>query len=826
VDDYARAARLLTLETPPQHRVFRRWYVETIVAQLRAATDGPPAVPQSFEQRLLAELDAVTAAQRMTDRGARLQAVTSALANATTAEEVAAVVVSEGVAALGASGGGLILAGADRLTVPAAVGYGGTLLEKLRAERPDAELPAAHALRSGEPVWLESRQSRDERFPDLGEMEAETVSLCAVPLRGADRILGALRFSFTSQRLFGDDERRFVYALAGQTAQALERSSLYEAERAARSAAESLAARLARLQQVMTGLAAVTELGEVIEVIITQAADAVGAVVASLCLVEGDTVRVAGIRGERMGTRERWGSFPLAADLPASEAIRTGELVVVPDRAELDRRYPDLVGYVHGERALVCLPMHVGGRAIGALTLSFGLERNIVDSGELAFLASLAEACGQAVGRVKALEAARLATDKLAFLAQASAELASSLDDRVTLASVANLVVPRLADWCTVHVLRDGQLEPVAVAHVDPDKVAFARRLQRRYPIDPDAPRGVPEVVRSGRAELVAEITPAMVDAADAPPELLDAVRELGLRSVLTVPLTGPAGTIGAIQLVSAESGRLYGQDDLALAEELGRRAALAVQNAWEYRQQTSRLATITRVAEAAQRAILAPVPPRVGPLALAAAYVSAAEEALVGGDFYETVVREGAVRLLIGDVRGKGLDAVRLATVVLGQFRAAGVECDGLGAVAAQMDQRLAPYLDDEDFVTALLVEVAPDGSCQLVSCGHPPALHVRAGTVSEVACSPSVPLGLGALPPPATIQLERGDRLLLYTDGLIEARDQAGHFAELDSLVAPLATEPLASALDHVLERLSAVAGGALADDLAMLVAEYRPR
>ena len=135
--------------------------------------------------------------------------------------------LNEGVAALGAAGGGLLLAtNADQLALPGAVGYDETVLAGLRTESRDAELPAAAALRSGEPVWLESRAERDERFPRLAGLEATTVALCAVPLEVQGRRLGALRFSFDQARLFDEDERRFVLALAAQTAQALDRAQL------------------------------------------------------------------------------------------------------------------------------------------------------------------------------------------------------------------------------------------------------------------------------------------------------------------------------------------------------------------------------------------------------------------------------------------------------------------------------------------------------------------------------------------------------------------------------------------------------------------------
>jgi serine phosphatase RsbU (regulator of sigma subunit) len=235
-DAYARAARLLTLETPHVHRLFRRWYVEAVARQLRdlsAGRDAKPAV--GFEIRMLDEIQRLATLQRITDRAARLQRVTAALARTRTPEDVAAVVVSEGVIALGAAGGGLLVPAEDgeHLAVPGAVGYGEDLVDALRDEPLDAPLPAATALRTGEPVWLESRGERDRQYPALLGFEGATLSMCAVPLRAGGRILGALRFSFSTRRLFDDDEREFVLALAAQTAQTLLRTELYAAEREA-----------------------------------------------------------------------------------------------------------------------------------------------------------------------------------------------------------------------------------------------------------------------------------------------------------------------------------------------------------------------------------------------------------------------------------------------------------------------------------------------------------------------------------------------------------------------------------------------------------------
>ena len=230
-DAYCRATRLLTLETPPRHRIFRRWYVQELIGQLRSMAAGEqPEPPQPFEDRLLQEIDRVAEAERAADRATRLYALASALANAATPEAVADAVLTEGVSALEASGGGVLLAtDADRLLVPGTIGYDEGVVQALRRESRDAELPAAASMRTGESVWIESRAERDRRFPELTALERTTVAVCAVPLIVQGRRLGALRFSFSEPRLFDEDERQFIRALAAQTAQVLDRAQLQQA---------------------------------------------------------------------------------------------------------------------------------------------------------------------------------------------------------------------------------------------------------------------------------------------------------------------------------------------------------------------------------------------------------------------------------------------------------------------------------------------------------------------------------------------------------------------------------------------------------------------
>jgi signal transduction histidine kinase/ActR/RegA family two-component response regulator len=164
--------------------------------------------------------------------------------------------------------------------------------------------------------------------------------------------------------------------------------------------------------------------------------------------------------------------------------------------------------------------------------------------------------------------------------------LASTLDYQTTLAKLAQLAVPVLADWCAVDMVgEDGGLVRLAVVHADPAKVAWAHELQKRYPVDMDAPHGVPNVLRTGLSELYGDIPDEMLAAAAIDDEHLRIMREIGFTSAMVVPLLAQGRSLGAITFVSAESGRHYGPSDLAFAEDLARRAATAIDNALLYAQ-------------------------------------------------------------------------------------------------------------------------------------------------------------------------------------------------------------------------------------------------
>jgi PAS domain S-box-containing protein len=211
-----------------------------------------------------------------------------------------------------------------------------------------------------------------------------------------------------------------------------------------------------------------------------------------------------------------------------------------------------------------------------------GIERPIDDSA-----APIRGTSGETVGVVlvfRDITERKRAEHASRFLAEASKSLAALVDYGSTMQKVARLAVPVFADWCAVDMLEpDGSVRRVAVAHVDPSKVELAHELNRRFPPDPDAPQGVRHILRTGQAELVSEITDALLVERVQNEELLHILRELGLKSYMGVPLQARGKTVGAITFVAAESGRRFDATDLAVAEELAHRAAIAMENARLY---------------------------------------------------------------------------------------------------------------------------------------------------------------------------------------------------------------------------------------------------
>ncbi len=238
-------------------------------------------------------------------------------------------------------------------------------------------------------------------------------------------------------------------------------------------------------------------------------------------------------------------------------------------------------------------------------------------------------------------------------------------------------------------------------------------------------------------------------------------------------------------------------------------------------------------VAEVAQRAIIRSLPTAVGPVLLASRYVSATKEAQIGGDLYEVAVRPSGLRVIVGDVRGKGLAAVNLAAKVLSTFRAWAPIEDDAAALLERLDHAVSEGAEDEEFVTAIVVDVAADGTLTITNSGHHPPVLVSTGSEGDryrllAAALDTPPLGLydlapsAATPVPNTVSWDVGDRLLMYTDGLVEAPGPSGREFPPEAWAPLLSDGSLEACLDRLVDSVYKRSHDRLDDDLALVLLE----
>jgi serine phosphatase RsbU (regulator of sigma subunit) len=564
---------------------------------------------------------------------------------------------------------------------------------------------------------------------------------------------------------------------------------------------EPLGDRLTGLARVTAELIEATTADAVTRIVVEHSAVAVGATIASLTLrVEPEEVRLAGLWGGMDGDAEAYASIPLSTSTPATDVIRSRHRLVLVGRDEILRAYPHLPRIDRGERSILVLPLNTASGTLGAIGLSFPGRREFA-AAELDFLDILADSCAQALLRIQAEGEASERQAQLSFLAEASAELASSLDYESTLARVAQLAVPTFADWCAIDLVKDNRLRRLAVAHVDPAKVEYAHELAQRYPSDPESGAGAWQVMRTGRSELIAQITDEMLVAAARDDEHLRIARELALHSAITVPLIARGRTLGVITWVRAESQLRYSQDDVEFAEELARRAAVSIDNSDLHSQ------TLT-VAIRLQHAVLPPALPELEGID-AAAYYSPSGRTGVGGDFYDVLALPGGrVALFVGDVMGRGVEAAASMAQVRASVRAYIAVDPQPAAVLAKLDMMMAAYGEDQ-LVTLVYLLVDPQRDELLVAnAGHPAPMLLRAdSSVEQLPSADGGPLGISVgRRRHHRIDFCPGDTVLLFTDGLIERRTEdidAGR-ARLGRGLGALAEGDLQPTLDALVDQV----------------------
>lgn len=411
------------------------------------------------------------------------------------------------------------------------------------------------------------------------------------------------------------------------------------------------------------------------------------------------------------------------------------------------------------------------------------------------------------------------------LLSEVSGLLVASLDWERTLQQVAEAATPLLADWCAVDLLDpSGALRPVAVAHQDPATLELAARQRTLQPARSAQGGAVAQVIATGRSALHEQITDQAIIAEARDEQHLKLLRSAQMRSAMIVPMIARGRTLGAITLVSSTSGRAFDREDLALAEDLAGRCALALDNARLYREREAQARTL-------QQSLLPPALPDVPGLLLASAYMPAGEGNEVGGDFYDAfAVGDGRWVLALGDVCGKGAEAAAVTALVRYTIRALAARHQHPSQLLAEVNDAMLRQRDDGRFVTLAVGYLTPcqdgaGGQLELALGGHhEPVLTGRDGAQRRVGRRGSL---LGVLDQVTfhdeLVELGPGDSLLLFSDGVVERRIDGR--AREDDQALEITLQRLAAScdpqivVDQVVDEVLSSQGGAAFDDVTLL-------
>jgi PAS domain S-box-containing protein len=658
-------------------------------------------------------------------------------------------------------------------------------LEALRADYPldpAGEHPVARVIRSGEPVLLPEMTDALLRSFAQGSKHAAFMiehgyrSAAVAPLLARNRTLGALSLLRLGDGIrYRKEDMDLACELARRAALAIDNARLFSDLRRTEQ----------RLEAVLVNLAeAITVVDEEGHTVFANQAAA-------------DLLRVAS--PEDLTSAEPGAIMPRF--LVFDEQGRELDLDQMPGRRLFAGEHPEpllvrnIVRATGEERWIIVRASPVTDPETGRILYAVNVFENIT-----------------AVKRVQLAES---------FMSGASRVLASSLDYGETLQRVARLTVPHLASWCAIDLLNEqGEIERVAVQHPDPAMMELAEQLNRDYRLSPDEPTGVPEVIRTSEARVYTDIPPDALAQYARDNKHLELLNAIGATAVILVPMIGAAGTIGAITLVSSGEDRKLSEADLPLAERLARRAGTAVENARLYTERT-------RIAQTLQKALLPESLPEIPGAEVVARYCAAGELNDVGGDFYD-VFDHGPNRwmLAIGDVCGKGPRAAGVTALARHTLRAAALREQSPTEILVTLHRALRRQPVGADLCTVCLVTMEQAmGRTRLTVAlaGHPPPLLITAdGTTSFVGEHGTL---LGVLDPIdiglTQIEIDPGDTLLLYTDGLPDAGVAGAQLGEarMIELCHRAPRESLEGMLEHIERAAVDHAAGSLRDDLALL-------
>ena len=638
----------------------------------------------------------------------------------------------------------------------------------------DVRTPMGDCVKSGEPVFLDGHDNRADDYPQLPRL-VDGEAIAAVPIRGRGGVLGAISFRFPAGRRLERGDRSLMLTIGQHYGQALDRARLFEAAESERQRLEAL------MNQLPVGVAiAEAPTGHIVAVN-AKATEIWRAPPAGAEPITDVSPYIAfHPDGSRFST----------ADWPIARSLATGEVV---ENEEVDVEFSDGTrGWVNISARPV---LDAAGNVLGAVT-------TLVDVTE-----------------------PRRRETEARFLAEATDLLTESLDPEESLRRLARLVVPRLADWCVVYVREGTRIRTVALEHSDPRKKELGLELNRRYPTDPEGEAGVALVMRTGRSQLTPRLTREMLEAAAPDAEYARVIfDELGLRSALTVPLRARGQLFGALILVSAESDRVFDERDVAFAEDFATHAALAVANARLYAEQQE-------IARTLQRSLLPLRLPDIPGVEMATRYRAAGEHNMVGGDFYDLwEIGQGSFGIAIGDVCGKGAAAAALTALARHTVRTASLALpDHRPAdVLRALNDAVMKRAGSGQFCTvahAYATPIAEGFDLTIASGGHPLPFIIRADGSVEQPGRPGTLLGIF---PDIQVHehrtvLRRGDRIVLWTDGVSDRRGDGELYGEerLRELLVANAGSPPGEIADAIEQAVLGFSQTDPQDDIAVVVA-----
>ena len=427
-------------------------------------------------------------------------------------------------------------------------------------------------------------------------------------------------------------------------------------------------------------------------------------------------------------------------------------------RVEHRVMWPD--GSVHWIAGVGGVTLDESGEVTGTVGCSMDITERVEQELDRQRLADVA---------MLAASSERLQRERLEFLGIINDALNASSTVSEIMRNVTQMAVPRLGDWCSIHVVpRDGRSTPdMELAHVDPAMVAYAREIHDRFPYDPDAPMGVAAVIRTGVTEFYSEISDDVIESLDVPDEARALLRELDLRSAIGVAMKKRGRVIGAIQFVSSSSSRPYTADDVALAETVAGRIASSIENRRLHDEQRE-------IARTLQRSLLPAALPDVPGIDTAVRYWASGEVTEVGGDFYDMFALEeaGKFAVVLGDVCGTGPAAAALTGLARHTIRDSAWHHDPPDEVLASLN-RAVRRSGTPTFVTCVYATIAPsdDGGRRLtVACGgHPLPILVDAQGATTPLGRPGTLLGVvdDIDIHVTTVELGAGDVVVFHTDG-----------------------------------------------------------